>query len=267
MQLLTPLVPDPAAPLARANPVAKLGAGLVLLVALFISVDLVTAGIIGGAMLVLLSWSGLRPSTLAARSWLIGISAISVAIANTLLAAEQVGPPLLVIGPIEIGAGTALSGLSLAVRLLAIALVGLLATATSDPTELADALIAQLHAPARFAVGALAALRLVPLLAVEWQTIGMARRARGIDAGRSPIAAVRLAAGQLLGLLVGAVRRATRMAHAMEARGFGSRPCRTSARESRMRSSDWAWIAGAAALAAAAIGISVLAGTWRFLVG
>ena len=43
MQLLTPLVPDPRAPLARANPVAKLGAALLLLVALFASLDGVTA--------------------------------------------------------------------------------------------------------------------------------------------------------------------------------------------------------------------------------
>ena len=267
MQLLTPLTPDPAAPLVRANPVAKLAAALLLLVALFASLDLLTAAIIGGAMLLLLPRSGMRPGDLVARWWLIGLSAISVAFANTLLAAQQIGPPLVVIGPVEIGAGTALSGFSLAVRLLAIALVGLLATTTSDPTDLADALVTQLHAPARFAIGALAALRLVPLLAVEWQTISLARRARGVDAGRSPIAAIHLFAGQLLSLLVAAVRRATRMALAMEARGLGARSCRTSARESRMRTSDWAWIAGAGLLAAGAIGISVAAGTWRFLLG
>jgi energy-coupling factor transport system permease protein len=267
MQLLTPLTPDPSAPLARANPVAKLAAALLLLVALFASLDLLTATIIGGAMLLLLPRSGLRPGDLVARWWLIGLSAVSVALANTLLAAEQVGPPLVVLGPVEIGAGTALSGLSLAVRLLAIAVVGLLATATSDPTDLADALIAQLHAPPRFAIGALAALRLVPLLAVEWQTISLARRARGVDAGRSPLAAVRLFAGQLLSLLVAAVRRATRMALAMEARGLGARDCRTTARASRMRPRDWAWIAAAGLLAAGAIGISLAVGTWRFLLG
>lgn len=267
MQLLTPLTPDPSAPMARANPVAKLAAALVLFVALFASLDLLTASIIGGVMVALLLWSGLRPADLVARWWLIGLTAVSVALANTLLAPVQIGPPFLVLGPIEIGAGTALSGLSLAIRLLAIALVGLLATATSDPTELADALIAQLRAPTRFAIGALAALRLVPLLAVEWQTIALARRARGVDAGHSPIAAVRLFAGQLLALLVAAIRRATRMAVAMEARGFGARACRTSARESRMRGADWAWIAGATLLAGGAIAVSVVLGTWRPLLG
>ena len=60
------------------------------------------------------------------------------------------------------------------------------ATATSDPTEVADALIQQARVSPRFAIGVLAALRLVPVLARDWRTIGLARRARGVEAGRSP---------------------------------------------------------------------------------
>jgi energy-coupling factor transport system permease protein len=70
-----------------------------------------------------------------------------------------------------------------------------------------------------------------------------------------------------MALLVGAIRRGTRMALAMEARGFGALPCRTSARIHRVRASDWAWIVGAAALSATAIGVSVAVGTWRPLLG
>jgi energy-coupling factor transport system permease protein len=88
-----------------------------------------------------------------------------------------------------------------------------------------------------------------------------------VDAGRSPIAAIRLFASQLLALLVGAIRRATRMALAMEARGFGAMPCRSVARVQRMRGSDWAWIVAAAALAIAAVLVSLLLGTWRPLFG
>jgi energy-coupling factor transport system permease protein len=95
----------------------------------------------------------------------------------------------------------------------------------------------------------------------------MARRARGVDAGRNPIAALRLFAGQLMALLVGAVRRGSRMALAMEARGFGAAPCRTVARVQRMRTADWGLILGAVLLAAAAIGLSVALGTWRPLLG
>lgn len=267
MQLLTPLVPDPSAPLARANPVAKLAAALVLLIALFASLDHVTALVVLVGLAVALGMSGLSPASLASRAWLVALAAVSIAIFNVLFAAEQLGPTAIALGPLRIGAGTLVNGLGLALRLLAIAGAGILATATTQPTELADALVQQLRVSPRFAIGALAAVRLLPLLAREWQTLSMARRARGVDAGRSPIAAVRLFARQLLALLVGAIRRGTRMAAAMEARGFGARECRTVARPQRMSRGDWGWIAAATVLAAVAIGVSVALGTWRPLIG
>jgi energy-coupling factor transport system permease protein len=267
MQLLTPLVPDATAPLARANPVAKLGAALVLLVALFASLDGVTALVILGGLVVALPASGLAPRALVARSWLVGLAAVSIAVFNVVFAAEQLGTIVIEAGPIRIGDETLVNGAGLAVRLLAIVLAGLLATATSQPTEVADSLIQQLRVSPRFAIGVLAAMRLLPLLATEWQTIGMARRARGVDAGRSPLAVARLFAGQLLTLLVGAIRRGSRMALAMEARGFGALPCRSAARVHRVTASDWAWIAAAVALAVGAVAFSLALGTWRPLIG
>jgi energy-coupling factor transport system permease protein len=254
-------------PLQRANPLAKLVAALVLMVALFVSLDAVTAAIVIVVLLLLTARSGLPVAVLVARGWLIVLLAIAVGAFNVLFAAEQLGPTVLTIGRLEIGAETLANGLGLALRLVAIFLAGILATATSDPTEMADALIGQAHVSPRFAIGVLSALRLVPLLAREWQTIGLARRARGVEAGRNPVAAVRLLGGRLMALLVAAIRRASRMAIAMEARGFGARGCRTIARPQRMTAGDAAWIAGAVGLSAVAIGISVVVGTWRPLLG
>lgn len=267
MHLLTPIVADSRAPLARANPVAKLAAALVVLVALFASTDGVTSLVMLLGLACMLPLSGLSVRTLLARAWLVALAAMSIGVVNVLFAAEQAGPTAVEIGPIELGADTLLGGLGLAARLVAIATAGILATATSQPTETADALVQQLRVSPRFAVGTLAALRLLPLLATEWQQIQMARRARGVDAGRSPVAAVRLFAGQLLALLVGAVRRGSRMAIAMEARGFGASPCRTVARIQRMRAADWGWIGGGVGLSVLAIGVSVALGTWRPLFG
>jgi len=267
MQLLTPIIPNPATPLGRANPVAKLASALVLLVALFASLDGVTAGVVLAGLSALLPVSGLSVRALLGRAWLLGIAAISIGVFNVLFAAAQLGPTLVELGPLRIGAETLLNGVGLALRLMAIALAGLLATATSDPIDVADALIQHMRVSPRFAIGVLAALRLLPLLAQEWQILGMARRARGVDAGRSPVAAVRLFAGQLLGLLGGAIRRGSRMAMAMEARGFGASPCRSVARVQRMRPSDWGWIGGAIMLAGGAVTVSLVAGTWRPLFG
>lgn len=267
MRLHEPLVIGPAAPLARANPVAKLAAALPLLVVLFASLDGVTALVVLAGLVLLLPVSGLSPRALIGRAWLVGVAGVSIAIANVLFAPEQRGEILLTLGPVRIGAATLVDGAGLAARLLAIGLAGILATATSQPTEIADSLVQQLHVSPRFAIGALAALRLVPLLATEWQTIGLARRARGVGAGRSPLGAVRLFGGRLLALLVGAVRRGSRMALAMEARGFGARECRTAARTMRMSAGDWAWVAGGVGLAATAVLTSLALGTWRPLLG
>lgn len=263
MRLFTPLVPDPGAPLARANPIAKLGAALLLMAVLFLSADLLTSSIVLAGLLASLPLTGLAPRVLLARTWPLLVVATSVGILNAVFAPEQAGG-LVRIGPVVVGAQNLLAGLALGLRLLTIAGVGVVTLATTQPTDLADALVQQLHASPRFAVGALAALRLLPILADEWQLIRLARRARGVDAGRSPFAAVGIFFGELLTLLVSAIRRGTRLALAMEARGLGSQPCRGIARPQRLRLADWLLIAAAALLAAGAIGFALAAGSYRF---
>lgn len=266
MRLLTPIVADPRAPLARANPVAKLAAALVVMIALFASLDGVTSLVMLIGLVALLPFSGLSARTLISRAWLIGLAAISIGVVNVLFASEQAGPSVVDLGPMRIGGETLLDGLGLAARLVAIATAGILATATSQPTDVADALVQQLRVSPRFAVGALAALRLLPLLARDWQLARLARRARGVEA-RSPIGAARLFTGLLMALLVGAVRRSTRMALEMESRGFDAADCRSVARIQRMRTSDWTLLAGALLLGVAAVAVSVALGTWRPLLG
>lgn len=267
MQLMQPLVPDPAAPLARANPVAKLGAALVLMAVLFVAVDPVTPAVVLAAEAAAIAAAGLPLSAVARRTWPLGLAALGVGFTNALLAADPGGETLVSVGPLAITTGSLLVGLALALRVAGIAFVGVLALATTDPTDLADALTQQLRLSPRIAVGSLAAFRLLPLFAQEWETLRLARRARGIDAGRSPIAALRLFFGMTVALLVAAIRRAVRLATAMEARGFGTRTCRSTARPQRMRASDWALVAGAVLVGAVATGVSLALGTWEPLLG
>jgi energy-coupling factor transport system permease protein len=263
VKLFTPLRPNPSALLAAANPSMKLGAAVVLMAVLFVSVDAVTATVVLLGVLAAVALSGLSPRTLLRRTWPILVTALSVGILNTLFASPRAGPRL-EIGPVSVSAEAAVSGMGLGLRLAAIAFSGVLAMVTTDPTRLADSLVVQLRMSPRFAVGALAAARLVPVMAVEWQVLTLARRARGVASG-NPVASIRIFFGKLLALLIGAVRRATRLAAAMEARGFGARPCRTVAREERVRRGDWLLLAGATALGLGAVGISWALGTWRFL--
>lgn len=244
-----PLTPDPRAPLARAHPVAKLAGAVALFLALFLAIDPLTPAIILGVCLATLPASGLGARALLTRAAPLAVAAGSIALFNALFAGGGIG-----------------GGIAVGLRLVAIGLVGLLSLATIDPTDLADALIEQLHAPPRFAIGTLAALRLVPIFAREWETIGLARRARGIDE-RSIPGRVRGVAERTLVLLVGAIRRATRLAMAMDARGFDSGVARTRARPRPLRSGDWGWIVAAVALAGGATALSIAVGRWRFFLG
>lgn len=266
MRLFTPLRPNQGAPLARANPVAKLAAALLLLIVLFVSVDPLTPVMILVGLTACVWLSGIAWRALLARTWPILLAALSVAVANALFA-PPTGDQALRIGPVDLSVESLRSGIALGLRVVAIAYAGVLAVVSTDPTDLTDALIQQLHLSPRFAVGALAAVRLLPVMAGEWQIISLARRARGVTAGRSPLKALQLWFGKLLALLVGAIRRATRLAVAMDARGFGALPCRSVARPQRMAAGDWWLIAAAAGLGLATVGLGVAVGSWRFLFG
>jgi energy-coupling factor transport system permease protein len=267
MQLAVPLRADPTATLAGANPLARLGAGAAVMVAGLAAGDLLTPALLLLAVVAAVPLSGMGTWALVRRAWPLLAAALAAGAINALLPADRTGSALLEIGPMRPTPASLATGAALAVRVLAVALAGVVAVAPIDPTDLADALMEHLRVSPRFALGALAALRLVPLLAADWQTIRLARRARGVEAGRNPLAAARLFAGGLLALLVAAIRRATRLALAMESRGLGSRPCRTQARPQPMPRRDWALLGAGIAVAVGATAISVAAGSWRPLFG
>lgn len=265
MQLAVPLTADPRAPLARANPLARVGAAALFMLFGFLAVDAVTATLLLVVTLVGVPMSGISGRTLLRRAWPLLGAAVAIGLLSGLFGAAE-GAVVVTIGPIAVHGASLAAGLALGIRILAIALAGLLALAAVDPTDLADALMQQLRVSPRFAIGALAAVRLLPILAGEWQLLGLARRARGVSAG-SPLGWLRLSGGRLMSLLVGAIRRATRLSLAMEARGLGAGGRRTVARPQRMAGRDWVLLVAALAAGMAATGISVALGSYRFLFG
>jgi energy-coupling factor transport system permease protein len=255
------------APLARRNPVAKLGAALLFSLPLVATLDPLTPALGLAVELALLPLFGVRYRTLARRAWPLALAAAGMGVTMVLFAADRTGALLLDLGPFDITTGVVLTALGLVLRVFAVALPGIIVFATTDPTDLADALVQNAKAPARFAIGALAAFRLVPLLGQEWQMLTLARRARGIDAGRNPVAKLRLFGSTAFALLVGALRRGGRLAVAMDARGFDSGAARTYARTQTFGAADWALLAGAGALSAAALTASVLTGLFNPITG
>jgi energy-coupling factor transport system permease protein len=247
--------------------VAKLAAALVFSFILIATLDPVAPAIAIAVELAVLPLFGVRYRVLARRAWPLLLGAGGIVVTLVLFAADRSGRVLVEAGPVVVTSGVLMTALGLVLRMLAVALPGVIVFATTDPTDLADALIQNAKAPARFAIGALAAFRLVPLLEQEWQMISMARRARGVEAGRNPVAKLRLFASTAFALLVGAIRRGTRLAVAMDARGFDAGMPRTVARRQRFGTADGLLIGGAAVLAGAALTVSILLGTFRPLIG
>ncbi|MDQ6858344.1 MAG: energy-coupling factor transporter transmembrane protein EcfT [Chloroflexota bacterium] len=248
--LLRPLRADPRAPLGRANPLAKLGAAAIAMLVLFLSVDPLTPLLFLGAIAVAIGLSGIPLRGLVARSSPLLVAAAGAAVVNGLFGT---------------GGPSVYAAVATGLRVIAIAFAGIVAFVTIDPTDLADALIQHLHASPRFAVGALAAFRLLPLFATEWETIGLARRARGLDDGGGPIARLWAFRERSFTLLVAAIRRGVRLARAMDARGFAAMTCRTVARPQPFTSRDGALVLAATAFAMVTIVAGHALGTWRGL--
>jgi len=248
--------------LGRVNPVAKLAAAGILSITLLLSIDPVSAGVTLALTLLLLPFAGLPLRSLWLRMWPIVLGAL-VASSATVLYGRPSGEIYVEWGLLRISEGSIDLALAIFLRVLAIALPSIILFVTTDPTDLADGLAQILRLPARFVVGALAGLRLVGLLIEDWRELSLARRARGVaDAGR-----LRRFAGQAFALFVLAIRRGTKLATAMEARGFDAPGPRTWARPSVLGSRDAVVVAIAVGIAAASVAAAVAAGTWRFILG
>lgn len=262
---LLPVAPqaDTGAPLARLDPVAKLVAAFLPALALLVSVDPVSSGVVMAVALASVPAWGVRWVELGRRMWPLWLAALMIALGTALFTDRKGGAAILELGPLLITTDSIVIGVTAGLRVAAIALPGVLAVMSIDPVDLADSLVKHVRLPARFAYGSLAALRLAPLLATEWNVLGRARRARGLESGGRPLAAGRLFAGKMFALLVGAVRRGTQLAAAMDARGFDSTGPRTCARDPQVGVGDAVLVLGALLVTVVAVGLAVATGAWH----
>jgi energy-coupling factor transport system permease protein len=248
----------------RLNPVAKLLAALVVSLVLLLSIDAVSAGVALVLELLLLPWAGLSARQLLRRTAPLWIAAPTSVLVTALYGRDE-GAVLLQVWWISVTDGSLSLALAIGLRILAVGVPGIVLLATTDPTDLADGLAQVLHLPARFVLGGLAGLRLAGLFADDWRQLALARRARGVADGRGPVAAARRFGGRAFSLLVLSVRRGSKLATAMEAKGFGSDAERTWARPSRVAGRDLVLVAIGVLIAAAAVAAAVVAGTWEFV--
>ena len=246
----------------RINPVSKLIASAVIGAALVLSIDWVSATVALAFEAVLFCFAGVGLRRFIVRTSPVWIAAFFAAI-TILFYGKPSGESHFRVLLADVTDGSITLSIATLLRVLAIGLPAVVLFITVDPTDLADGFAQVLRLPSRFVLGALGGMRLAGLFLEDWRSLEMARRARGIaDRGR-----LRRFAGQAFALLVLSIRRGSKLATAMEARGFGAPVRRSWARESRLGAADAALIAISLAVAVTAIAVSVATGHWNFLGG
>jgi energy-coupling factor transport system permease protein len=252
--------PARAAWLDGVNPVTKLVLALILAVPLMASIDVTSAGVAILLQLVCIPLTGLAAATVARRLVPVVMFA-PIAGVSMLLYAQPSGEVYWTFGYATISAGSIELAIAVSLRVLALALPTVLLFGRTDPTELADGLAQVAHLPSRFVLGVLAGARTLGLFLDDWRSMGLARRARGVgDRG-----VLRRFFSMAFVLLVFAVRRGTKLATAMEARGFGSGIPRTWARPSTVGRRDAVALAGGVAIIVVALTVAVAVGTFAFV--
>lgn len=118
-------------------------------------------------------------------------------------------------------------GVHLGLRALDYGLVGLIFVLTTHPVRLFYSLMQQLRFPPKYAYSFMAAIRLLPIIWEEFLTIRMAHHVRGFEPGKGWKGFQRRISSYAVPLLAQSIRRAYRIAVAMEAKQFKGEQKRT----------------------------------------
>ncbi len=110
-------------------------------------------------------------------------------------------------------------------------------TTSADDLGLA---LEQIHVPYSISFTFTTAVRLVPTMAIDAQTVVDAQRSRGLELDKGNfIKRIRNYIPILIPLIISAIRRSVELAEALESRAFGATDKRTSIITLRMRAADY----------------------------
>jgi energy-coupling factor transport system permease protein len=176
---------------------------------------------------------GLGLKDLAATRGVRLFAATASALALVQLLFVQDGTVWLEIGPVTVTSGGLEAGVYVAARFLSVVLLSYLFVLSTEPNDLAYALM-RAGLPYRYGFALITALRLVPTFEQEGQIVYNAQLARGVAYDvRSPRRFVLLARQFFLPLLISALGKIDALAVSMEGRCFGKYRNRTFLREVR----------------------------------
>ncbi len=152
---------------------------------------------------------------------------------------------------------TLMYSLAMTVRFIALLSSFSIFFMTTSPDDLGLAL-EQAHVPYTLCFTFTTAVRLVPTMAVDAQTVVDAQRSRGLELDKGNLLKrVRNYIPILIPLIVSAIRRSVELAEALESRGFGTNVKRGSLVVLKMKMSDYLVVLVASAVLCAAIFVSL----------
>jgi energy-coupling factor transport system permease protein len=246
----------PRTALDRVNPVTRIAAAVIVSLPLLVTLDWLSGATMVVIVLVTAVTLGFGAGFIARRVWPV-LAMAPLAGLNMALYGKPGGAVHVDWFLVHITDNSLKLALAVMLRVLALGMPAILLFTGIDPTDLADGLAQVWRLPARFVLGALAGFRLVSRFVDDWRSLSLARRARGLgDTG-----AVRRWATMAFAMLVIAIRRGSKLATAMEARGFGT-GTRTWARESKVGRADLVLILSCVAAVTVALVVAASAGTF-----
>ena len=200
--------------------------------------------------------------------WIFALAGIAILLANIFFNKENgVSPALVSLGPVDITRAALRAAGTLWLRLLAFALLSLVFIKTTEPQDFILSLVHQLHLNYRVAYGTMVGYRMLPLFQMDYETIRAAQRLRGARDATGFLHLWSRARRYALPLLAGAVRKAGRVAMAMDARAFSALPDRTYRKRMVVRRGDWVLLGTVVVTVAAVVLILAFTGVARFTVG
>lgn len=241
--------------LHRMNPVAKLAAAFLLVIACFVTRSPLILGIVIVLDVVLAIRCDMVRQTVGLAK---AVTVFSLLLALIAVLFTPQGDVLVALPWGYIGTGSVISAVLIVVRLVACAVPLFLVFYVTKLTDMANAMVKVLHVPYKYAFTFTSTVRFIPVFMNDMSGIMEAQTARGVEFDGSLAKRIRLMVPLCVPLLVGSVRKINSTAIAAEVRGFNLRTRESGYKEYPFATIDVVALAACAALVLAAVLTAVL---------
>lgn len=241
--------------LHRMNPVAKLAAAFLLVIACFATNNLALLALVVVLDAVLAVHCKMVPQTLGLAK---AVALFSLVLALIALLFTPKGDVLAQLPWGYIGTESVAAAVLIVVRLVACAVPLFLVFYVTKLTDVANALVKVLHVPYKYAFTFMSTVHFIPVFMNDMAGIMEAQTARGVEFDGGFLKKIRLMMPLCVPLLVSSVRKTNSAAIAAEVRGFNLRTRESGFKEYPFAGIDFAALVAAATIAAAAVAMSAL---------